>query len=170
MNTVQLRKELKRIGDRNRRFDKMTPSNRRVTIAKDTIAALIAKKIVAYQGDGYLSDRHTENGDKLPDDYKCNVCALGGMFIGLTTRIKGLSVKTESGLRSQVIEPLVEYFDVYQLAAIEYAFERGAVALHGLNPDEAFRCEDFGMEYEDHNDRLIAIMQNIIDNKGTFKP
>jgi hypothetical protein len=169
MNKLQLRQELKRIGDRNRRFNGMTPERKRVTIARDTIAALKDKKFIATH-DGYLDDKSVDNGDKLPNNYKCQACALGGMFVGLTTRIKNLTVKTHGRLRSQITAPLEEFFDVDQLKAIEYAYEQGCVSQGNLDCDYAYKCESYGREYLDSSKRLIAIMQNIINNNGTFTP
>lgn len=170
MNKLQLSKELKRIGDRNRRFNAMTLERKRVTIAKDTLASLQAKKFIASHGVGYLHYSSTDNGDKLPNNYKCGACALGGMFVGLTTRIKELSIKEQNGDRDRIIAPLRSYFDREQLDAIEYAFEQGNISLRTLNYSSAHRYSDFGKAYDNPDDRLIAIMQNIIDNKGTFTP
>lgn len=146
MNKQQLCKEMKRIGDRNRRFDAMTPERKRVAIARDTLAALAAQKILAKRGI-YLGDDAQENGDKLPNKYECHACALGSMFVGLTTRLKDLSVKG-SPYRFDITSHLSRYFSNEQLDSIEDRFENGVEAAE---------------------DSLTSIMQNIIDNNGTFK-
>lgn len=166
MNKLQLRKELKRIGDRNRRFKAMTKARKRVAIAKDTIEALNARKIVAKCG-VYLAHDAELNGDKLPNDYACKACALGSMFVGLTTRVKDLSVKGHQ-CRSHITEDLSKYFSDIQLDMVESAFEQREMGwAHSYKTRPA---KEFGNKYSDSDDRLRAIMQNIIDNNGTFKP
>lgn len=52
------------------------------------------------------------------------------------------------------------------------------IAFEGCNPNEGLCKGDpsydqavaFGDCYDDEGDRLIAIMKNVIKNKGTFKP
>lgn len=164
MNNKQLRRELKIIGDRNRRFNKMSPERKQVTIAKDTLAVLKTKKVLAMKG-VYLSHTSKDNGDKLPNNYNCNACALGSMFVGLTTRIKDLSVKNHSGFRNSFTAQLAPYFGQDQLSDIEKAFETTPQSY-----DTECDAQVFGVKYHNDEDRLIGIMENIINNNGTFKP
>lgn len=170
MTGNELRRELKKIGDRNRRFNKMTPERKRITIAKDTIAALKTKKIIAETGE-YLGSSYRLNGDKLPNNYRCSACALGSMFVGLTTRVKDLSVKKPEAVLSALHIELKPYFSRIQLYAIEAAFEyRRIMHTYIIGSALATCCHLFGSSYPDDDERLVAIMQNIIDNNGEFKP
>jgi len=166
MTGNELRRELKKIGDRNRRFNEMSPERKRVAIARDTIESLQLKKVVAERGN-YLGWSSMENGDKLPINYKCQACALGSMFVGLTTRVKNISIKdANGGVRDDITNNLSNYFADYQLDAIESAFETP----YKFNHYTASLYEKFGAQFKTDEERLVAIMQNIIDNNGTFKP
>ena len=58
-----------------------------------------------------------------------------------------------------------------QLALIENAFETGrGVYKYQAGEVAAEKAFLFGSKFVDEDKRMIAIMQNIIDNKGTFKP
>jgi len=167
MTGNELRRELKRIGDRNRRFNEMSPERKRVAIARDTIESLRLKKVVAKRG-VYLDWTSMENGDKLPKNYKCQACALGSMFVGLTTRVKDVSVKdANGGIRADITDGLSNYFDNEQLDLIEDAFETGYGC---VADDDCSTQQKFGAQFKTEDERLVAIMQNIINNNGEFKP
>jgi hypothetical protein len=171
VDNKQMRRELKKIGDRNRRFNKMSPEKKRVTIAKDTIAALKTNKVCATVR-VYLGESARSNGDKLSNNVRCQACALGSMFVGLTTRIKDLSVKVDS-YRQQVVSPLAEYFSPIQLKVIESAFEGGMhySDIYNLYGDNYYdKAINYKYSYTDSEERLIAIMENIIKNNGEFIP
>lgn len=53
-----------------------------------------------------------------------------------------------------------------------YFYAKRLKGCNDISEDEIDRVENFGYNnnYTNSNDRLIGIMQNIIDNKGTFKP
>jgi hypothetical protein len=167
VDNKQMRRELKKIGDRNRRFNKMSPEKKRVTIAKDTIAALKTNKVCATVR-VYLGESARSNGDKLSNNARCQACALGSMFVGLTTRVKDLSVKVDN-----FRQHLVEYFSPIQLKVIESAFEGGMhySDIHNLYGDNYHdKAVRYKYAYTDLEERLIAIMENIIKNNGEFKP
>lgn len=157
---------------RNLKFHSLPKAEQRVAIAKDVLTALDARKIVA-TNQGYL------NGDPTGDK-SCRVCALGGVFV--TGMRKGLfqpveiehfddgewSAIDEEGMREQ----LRPHFSSKQLSLIESAFEvawftDGDIE---LSQKELERAVAFGTRYACPNDRMRAIMKNIIQNKGAFKP
>lgn len=122
---------------------------------------------------------------------QCSCCALGGMFMSCTlynnnTTVGNLSYAADDIgdviLNEDNTEPLPnglnKFFSVAQLKLIEQTFEgdNGAVVSGmydgtGETVDEfSPRAEAFYNKYRKPKDRLVAIMQNIVKNNGTFKP
>ena len=122
---------------------------------------------------------------------QCSCCALGGMFMSCTlynnnTTVDNLSYAGEDIadviLNEDNTEPLPNglnnFFSVAQLKLIEQTFEgdNGAI-ISGVDSGTgeiidkfSSRAEAFYNKYKRPKDRLIAIMQNIVKNNGTFKP
>ena len=121
---------------------------------------------------------------------QCSCCALGGMFMSCTLYNNNTTVDNLSYAGEDISEMLLEetseklsnglnkFFSVEQLKLIEQTFEgdNGAV-LSGMDDDtgeivDKFtpRAEAFYTKYKKPKDRLVAIMQNIVKNNGTFKP
>lgn len=194
------------IKKRNAEFAAMPPALKRVTIAKDVIAWLDAKKLVARSGT-YLSSKSIRNCDTedaqtalLATDVSCNVCALGAVFACAVGRANEIATNDFRGYNSQhsMHNYLSPYFSNEQLYLIESAFECSSSFYDNIkDPDYAVadRAEEFGLKYsesdvvdEENSDpendlieylepsktmqepRMRAIMQNIIDNNGEFKP
>lgn len=116
----------------------------------------------------------------------CSVCAIGGIFAAkvnianqckVTLRIKQNIWNTKMSADSlilndeELIQNLKGIFTEKELRAIEYAFEGcdiGDTFTHDENfPDEKYK--QFYKKYKTSNNRMIAIMNNIIKNEGTFK-
>lgn len=80
---------------RNKRFQKLDRMQQRVAIAKDALAMLDAKKLIARRG-VYASPTNWEDINLLPDNAscaaelaaaeQCKVCALGSIFMGAVHR------------------------------------------------------------------------------------
>jgi len=58
-------------------------------------------------------------------------------------------------------------FSYAQIGLIVAAFDRGRGA---FGPASHVAAVNFGMDFGNTHDRLVAIMQNIVDHDGTFKP
>lgn len=122
---------------------------------------------------------------------QCSCCALGGMFMSCTLYNNNTTVDNlyDSGdaignMLYEESEPgslpngLDKFFSVAQLRLIEQTFEgNNGVVNSGMddNTGEIFdkyspKSEAFYTKYKKPKDRLIAIMQNIVVNNGTFKP
>lgn len=122
----------------------------------------------------------------------CEVCALGACLMSTTkfkNKLKFYDIDHGEFERSgsKVQELLLTIFTPFQIALIEGAFESGyrytsstRVAKH-LDYDLRVSNEDISEEldqrvtafyhrYNTSYERLEAIMENIIDNKGEFKP
>lgn len=148
---------------------------------------------------GYHSPVLSENvrekflAKELPS---CSCCALGSMFMSCTllnnqTTVQQLNVAS-SDLGDAIESPkqfaesrvfsngLTKFFSAAQLKLIETAFEgEGGYFYEPPYDDEGelikrpaatMAALEWPNKYPDVKKRLIAIMQNIIKNNGTFKP
>jgi hypothetical protein len=188
------------IDRKNALFALLSPAQKRVKIAWDVIHQLNAEAIIALSGkyvsksDTLLDIDHacfydTKTSDEAakaiqtsllnPELKDCYTCALGGMFLSSVRVGNRYSGKIAVGSDDEpVYDQLEKYFDIKQLAIIEYAFENDTVAGRMRNisryhdPILAHEAglESFRTRYTESSDRLRAIMNNIIHNKGTFVP
>lgn len=178
----------------------MTKAAMRVQIAKDVLALLKKKKISAEHGvylstndpawDALPVDVNPEKKVEAPK--KCEACAIGLCFVAALNRYNDLKIKelsvnlgtvfkrgqrhecTQLSVeREHMVEYLAPWFTTKQLDMIEHAFE-GIDFARVSNKNEIARLEEFHRKYAGDmsaaNDTVIAIMKNIIKNKGTFKP
>lgn len=167
-----------RLEARNRALAEMTPGQRRVEVAKDALAQLKAEKIVA-MGNLYLRDEEgqfideaitQEMVDAMP---RCMACAVGTFFVTCVRKYDALApdVVLDSMYDEGMREYLTPFFDRKQLAQIEYAFERGYTSERGLLSEEELEtAQAFGSRFETDHSRLIAILNNIIENGREFIP
>lgn len=75
--------------------------------------------------------------------------------------------------QSSTTKGLAGSFTELELSLIEVAFERTGWLLTSstvTNRDRLRQAIEFGQQFEDDSDRLLAIMQNIVDNDGVFRP
>lgn len=126
--------------------------------------------------------------DVLPD--KCQVCALGAMFVCAVDRLDKLAIKDLEGSRTpgfnrvasgfvekDVMRYLGDIFEEKQLRLIEISFEKGEGMFHHIDPYVADgdgelleRALIFKKNLKDPKKRMLAIMENIVKNDGTFVP
>jgi len=118
----------------------------------------------------------------------CNVCALGGLFMSCTlynnkTKLDALGRFGEASDLGDFIdqeEPisngLDKFFSRSQLELIEQAFEGGdgyfgdGCYTHDAYNDDGRNYYTYADKYPKDNDLMIAIMDNIVKNNGTFVP
>ena len=189
--SVAAKKLQRQIADRERRFLKMDKPKKRVAVARDVIAALQAKKIQAKQGNwvnlgvGKKQERLLPGGKQLRDviienSPTCTACALGAMFVCAVMRKDALTVeecRSYDNLNldyDNIADYLRAFFAEPQLEMIEVAFEKGTGAFWGdvayADVSSKGRAALFGKQHKTAEDRMVAIMQNIISNDGTFRP
>jgi hypothetical protein len=121
----------------------------------------------------------------------CNVCALGGLFMSCTNLNNhttydqfnsenddiGSLISYEEGLSNE----LDVFFSKNQLTLIEIYFENGEgyFSIDNETVDTGSRfyksidfdhVNSFNDKYQNDDDRLKAIMKNIVENNGTFVP
>jgi hypothetical protein len=180
---------------RNKKFKAATAAQKRVLIAKDVIAQIKAKRLKARTGtwvnpvfrDGRDMDAFEKFDEKTSSVRElflekkipaCECCALGAMFMSCTlynnkTTVADLLDETmdfELIVRSKnnsFSNGLTQFFPKPQLKLIEAAFEGEYGAFQDVCNDKTDLWYD---TLPNDTKRLIAIMQNIIKNNGTFKP
>jgi len=172
------------ITEMNKKFKSSRKAEKRVLIAQDVIAMVKAGKREPKMG-YYVKIRNRENFEpnesvqKINDEIECHCCALGACLLSTIKFINSVELWELSYLEANsknmwgLLKPI---FTSKQMLLIEYAFE---IRKHGdrvgektfkkyLTEKEVELSIKFGERYESENDRLIAIMENIINNKGTF--
>lgn len=165
----------------NKKFKAMTKPQKRVAIAKDVIAQVKLEKYRTTPGQ-YFSYMSSDAADSCGGDAQqylvgggsCDVCALGAIFAS-TVKVKNTVTLVDADRQDN--ESIAYYlkgiFDRKQLGLIEAAFEREhrfAETEAGCTYEAAEAAVVFGLWYPENSKRMIAIMQNIVKNNGTFKP
>lgn len=164
-------------------FNALSQPEQRVAIAKDVLAQLEAKRIVAapmqwvsVRGrSGFVYNREALIDAAAP---RCFVCGIGACFVS-AVRLGNQYQKRAyvGGLGATEMERvLLRHFPRQQYAAIEFAFEGGTGS---MEEDELIRFFDFEeiealREYRyafpEPAARLAAICENIIAYAGDFNP
>ncbi len=124
---------------------------------------------------------HEQILDRAQEGVACDACGLGGLLVAFCLRFDDVKYQEDLectlDLDEEQMEPLNNIFDGKQLGLIETAFEcwgPGSATFCStifghILPTEARRAANFGNQYDDEK-RFLAIMENIVRNKGTFKP
>jgi len=175
----------------NDKFKSLSKTEKRVLIARDVIAQVKAEKYfprrgsyikyLTLGGDEYdVTTNSMASLQKHFDEITCNCCALGACLLSATKYKNRLEFQDVYNLASSQSpwDLLKGIFSSKQLNMIEYAFEaeRSGTRVgenrfkNYLEEEIQVACIDFGRSYDDPEDRMIAIMKNIIKNKGEFKP
>ncbi len=156
-------------------FEKLSKAEKRVQLAKDVIKQIGAKKFIPTRG-AYLENSNSDlNSDIFSEkDYgkqvnellknkKCKVCALGSAFVAGVLRANDMVCDTTYVAEGTMRDYLHKYFgfNISELFDIECAFE-------GFLADG--EIQNFYVNYPNKKENLLAIMKNIIKNKGKFKP
>lgn len=180
------------IKERNAWFKSLTIEEKRVAIAKDVIEQVKIGKYNARHGVYFGVRVSLQEGDsfqEVVDSNECTVCAMGGLFASRVRLGNEANVDMGRGVYNQFTQGLTMFtrpedflqdiFEPEQYRLMEVAFE-------GHDAVGYFEGE-YGNWYEDecdsylnavqlHDDfssdteRLIAIMENLIANKGMFIP
>jgi hypothetical protein len=174
-----------RIRKANEAFKKMSAPEKRVQIAKDVLKHLRSKKIRPALGKwvrlpaNSLNHRSQEVQDVLLNEPRCTACAIGGLFVAAVLRANALKVEElgycqklaaqhgdETEIRAEYLfKYLKRFFLAAQLRFIEAAFERG---MGGVLPRDTDPILAWESKVVHPRERMILVMKNIIQNKGTF--
>jgi len=175
---TKLEKQLKlykSIEKGNAKFNKMTKMQKRVAIAEDVIASVKAFKFRASPGT-YFNVINNEVRTSDPqaiiqhEETICNVCAIGAIFASKVKIGNKCTLDIDQELPDRSIIPNIKsIFSEKELRIIETAFE-GDAQSNIVNDDEEEKARRwYDKNYpRDDDKRLIAIMKNIIKNKGKF--
>jgi hypothetical protein len=170
----------------NAEFKKANKAQKRVMIAQDVLAQIKAKRYFAESGCWVqpnikaACEKNLKDEDSVQELFakkkikSCNVCALGGLFmscINLNNNTTVQDLKDETYIGDLVADDdklsngLNRIFTQKQLILIETYFEGSEGYFKGDDEETVTFFENY-----DDDERLEMIMQNIIDNNGTFKP
>lgn len=176
----------------------LTDAEKRVLIAKDVIIQISTNiykpktgayinLIKTFDEDESLHDKDVKsNFEKIKS---CEVCALGSLILSSTkyaNKVNFTDIYNSTFIRNKNIKDLlISLFSSEQLCLIEVAFEkkyqrdsdnfgRTIANDNGYNFDikleeDINKAKFIYKNIHNHHDRMIAIMNNIIENKGTFK-
>lgn len=173
------------IQKRNETFEAMTMMERRVAVAKDVLA-MVAEELIEPVKGTYVAHMYVtpeKKGCELQPyvlaelgkskTYKCSCCAKGAFFlakiagynnVAASTGLNAMYPTEPLGTRAEAGSGIEDVFDRFTWDSIERYFE-------------GWHCDNDGWEEETerdeflktpHSERLIAICNNIIENKGEF--
>lgn len=180
--------ERDRIRRENKKFMALKPAEKRVQIARDVIAQLDAKRLVAKRFSWLRPDFRIDElaaGTDLQPVFaaskRCVGCAIGGLFMCAVERANdlkaedmGLSSLEDNSFEGQdAMRYLRRFFTKDQINMIETAFESGGGGTFVEDGAKWLACKNYfgqNCEIADPETRMRLIMQNIIVNKGTFDP
>lgn len=179
---------------KNKAFWKKSKAQQCVAVAKDVLKQIEIGFFTPTTGDyftvkdiGYninVPAKLDEAFSVLKDKgARCEVCGIGSCFASLVnlgnnaTTTKGFGSKvidSWSGIGDDYMRPILrKVFSPSQLSLIEQSFEKSWAlgdTEDDVNNDMADKAVSFGIRYKTDSARLKAIMNNIIQNKGTFIP
>lgn len=153
-------------------WSSMSKAQKRVAVAKDVLAQIDAEMVVAEEC-VYVEARalESEMAQQYCDVSKpvvCRACGLGSLILSSVRFENERTVSEINGIDGYEARAILSHiFKDSQLDLIESAFERTSMADTNCSVDCAV---SFGADFWHSEDRLIAIMQNIIDHKGRFVP
>jgi hypothetical protein len=174
----------KQIKKWNETFKKASKPEKKILIAKDVLANIKSKKYqperrnyVNYISDNYNGDDDVQkNFDKIEN---CECCALGACLISSTKYQNKLTFDDLKYARSHTDnswKQLEKIFTPREMAIMEYCFEGDGGSKvaedtfsYVLDTNTIQKCEGFYYQHNSPNERLTAICNNIIKNKGFIK-
>lgn len=162
----------------NDTFKRASKAKRRCMVARDVIRALNTKLFEANNHGGYVDNLHVYGNDWDKDlrevlinkNPNCNVCGKGSILLCTVMRQDNLKAGEGTSIGffqtgERMSNGLKGLFSQDQLDLIEGHYEVGGNShVRFVLPNSPFKKYDGGEE------RMIAIMKNIIRNKGEFKP
>lgn len=168
---------------------KLTRQQKRILIAKDVLKKIENNEILFARGrywdsslEDYLLDTYEDRVDRI-NIKSCRVCALSGMLLSHIDKFNKCEVVDLIGndanyvrsdniiyVRSDnIIKVLSRNFTLKQLYLIECVFELGGGGFSYNLPNKLILAsQNYGKQYAEDKNRVLAIMRNIIRNKGEF--
>lgn len=170
-------------------YNSMSITDRKIAIAKDVIANIYANTLTIKDNSGYVVAKNNSDYDeddisvlkKYFDSQKiaemlkgsCEVCARGAMMLCKVSKFNNYEFGDEI-YSADTTDALSDAFDDFELYQIESAFEGKIMSsmydLEDGDFDELNEMYEAWLFIRDPKDRMLAIMQNLIDHNGKFKP
>ena len=183
MKTINVKQEIDR---RNKQFKGASNAQKRVLIAKDVIEQIKAKRFIPESGTWVDFNKQCDTlleTDSIQEKFldktikDCNCCALGGLMMSCTL-FNNRETVSDIEEHFEAIGDNIDYgtkfhnkfdkiFSRSQLLLIEKCFEGGVGYFSDYNHCD---FEGYRSQFKNATAALIGIMENIIKNKGTFKP
>lgn len=179
--------ELKRIKEQNALYKKLSPAERRVEVAKDALLYVKKGFWTPQTAKGYVNLNKPilikdDTCSWSPGKIDCTVCARGALFLGALNKFNNWDPREYNDIEygEDLYEISSEEFghveeklwSTRQVAEIEFVFESddlGAAENWIWTDDNWDLVRQWKRQYKQPKARLIAILKNIIRNKGTFK-
>lgn len=147
-----------------KKFPEQNTPEFRILLAKDVIKQIKLKKLIPEHYAYFIStDLWDEKADKSVQEIlkkkqtTCKVCALGALWASKVKHINEATVgELDADYPAKIQKDLQVIFGYEQVELIEKYFEGWLEAKY------------YYRQFTNAKDRMIAIMQNIIRNKGTF--
>lgn len=178
-----MKKVLVKRKSRLKPFEELTIPQQKKRIVKDAISQIIINNIEPTEGT-YLrfnsfpnlkeSLQHTISSG----ENKCTACAKGAIFASCVLNVNKVYGKDPYGEEYFMKKKLIKWFTPLELDMIETAFEMGVISddENKLEHPDSFdlydlgeKCIKFGERYKNPKNRLLAILNNILENK-VFTP
>lgn len=176
-----------------KKFKDLTKKGQKMRIVRDAIAQIKINKFVPTEGaylsvwraddeSGMVSSVHLKNKDNLQkvlkeEDVECDCCAKGALFASCVMSVNKVYGKNDFAKEVFQSKKLSKWFSKGELDMVETAFEKEIMCdtenilrdNDGELTDLGEKCVVFGESYDTATERLLAILENILQN-GTFKP
>lgn len=174
---------------RNRQFARLSNARKRVVIAQDVLDQLDLRRLVptfgkylevpdevAQKFSSWDDDDESIQVHEALDGVSCKVCGIGSLFVAAVDRANECTVADMDQPQNDYFmrEYLGDFFDLEQLVLVEAAFEGRLI--NSMETDlteyspEVLAAIRFASKVRSASGRLKKIMQNIVDNGGTFVP
>jgi hypothetical protein len=183
----KLKAQIKQL-QQSKEFWALPKAEKAVVIAKDILKQIKSKKYKVTTGDyvnietTYSLEEEADIQEVFDEINYCEVCAIGAACVSIAHIGDGLTYHdfTYSPQHSpNLTKVLRKVFDDVTLYAMENAFEgiggsdvRFAEDLgfdtNSVSSDIKRKIQKFHEKYDNDGNRLVAIMKNIIKNKGKF--
>ncbi len=160
----------------------LTPAQMRIAIAADAAEMIRADKFTMKSGTGYLRAYVADLESRMDDDLQmhldavtatCTVCQLGAALLAKAhlydnvpmRALDGYGGRLHIGQRSELVRMLSGIFPARTLDMMEAAFEQRVLV---GDTDDVYGAAVYGLDFEDDQDRALAVFANIGANGGDF--
>ncbi len=160
-----------------KKFTRLTAAQKRVAIAKDVLQQIRLRTMVpAHVGYFLWTDRNRIESfnQESVKHCSCFVCGIGAGIVSGIRLFNKVHVSENRGFAAEAFPIAKKFFTAQQAALIEMAFEGSCIMGNNANVEMSVSAYAKARKfYERHTlprERVQAIYQNIINNKGVFKP